>query len=155
MYCYSFQFANVAAVYVLHYFVQRALNISFPWVGIFKNLWNGKRAAWNGFLKIVLHGIDKIFTFRAGADCQNRLQFIVAFLCKQRRRIWESGVRFNSISIILYVSVINPFHDTDLFLYPMKTSERFPNVFRWYRKRPVAWNVLICHDDTISVYNLT
>ena len=37
------------------------------------------------------------------------------------------------------VTVIKPFHATDLFLYPLKTSE---NVFREYQKRSVAWNGL-------------
>ena len=43
----------------------------------------------------------------------------------------------------LYI-VINPFYATGLFLYPLKTSEnqRFSDVFRGYRKRPVAWNGL-------------
>ena len=40
-------------------------------------------------------------------------------------------------------SLINAFHVTDLFLYPLKTSENFWfSVFRGYRKRPVAWNGL-------------
>ena len=40
-------------------------------------------------------------------------------------------------------NLLNPFHATDLFLYPRKTSEnlRFSDVFRGYRKRPVAWNM--------------
>ena len=35
----------------------------------------------------------------------------------------------------------NPLHDKGLFLYPLKTSENlcFSDVFRGYRKRPVAW----------------
>ena len=38
----------------------------------------------------------------------------------------------------------NPFHTTGLFRYPLKTSEnqRFPDIFRGYRKRPVTWNGL-------------
>ena len=38
--------------------------------------------------------------------------------------------------------MINPFHATDLFWYPLKTSEnqRFSDVFRGYQKRSVAWN---------------
>ena len=38
----------------------------------------------------------------------------------------------------------NFFHTTDLFQYPLKASEnqRFSDVFRVYRKRPVAWNTL-------------
>ena len=41
---------------------------------------------------------------------------------------------------------INPFLATDLFWYPLKTSEnqrfRFSDVFRGYQKRSVAWNGL-------------
>ena len=39
---------------------------------------------------------------------------------------------------------INLFHATGLFLYPLKTSEnqRFLDIFRGYRKRPVTWNGL-------------
>ena len=39
---------------------------------------------------------------------------------------------------------INPFHGTGLFLCPLKTSEnqRFSDVFKGYRKRPVVWNRL-------------
>ena len=45
---------------------------------------------------------------------------------------------------VTYV-VPNPFHDTDLFRYPLKTSENlwFSDVFRGYQKRSVAWNGLI------------
>ena len=40
--------------------------------------------------------------------------------------------------------VINPFHVTGLFQYPLKTSENlwFSDVFRGDWKRPVAWNGL-------------
>ena len=40
--------------------------------------------------------------------------------------------------------MFNAFHDTGLFLYPLKTSEnqRFSDVFKRYRKRPIAWNGL-------------
>ena len=45
------------------------------------------------------------------------------------------------------ISFINPFHATGLFRYSLKTSknqnQRFSDVFRGYRKRPVAWNVLM------------
>ena len=39
---------------------------------------------------------------------------------------------------------INPFHATGLFLYPLKKSEkqRFSDVFRGYRTKPVAWKKL-------------
>ena len=38
----------------------------------------------------------------------------------------------------------NPFHANGLFPYPLKKSEnqRFSDVFRGYRKRPMAWNGL-------------
>ena len=41
--------------------------------------------------------------------------------------------------------VLNPFHATDLFWYPLKTSENqtFSNVSRGYQKRSVARNGLI------------
>ena len=39
---------------------------------------------------------------------------------------------------------INPFHATDLFLYPLKTeNQTFYDIFRGYRKKPLAWNALI------------
>ena len=41
--------------------------------------------------------------------------------------------------------VVNPFDATGLFLYPLKTSEnqRFSDLLRGYRKRPVVWNGLM------------
>ena len=41
--------------------------------------------------------------------------------------------------------LLNPFHANGLILYLLKTSEnqRFSDVFRGYRKRPVAWNGLM------------
>ena len=52
------------------------------------------------------------------------------------------------------VFVFTPFHATSLFLYPLKTSEneRFSDVFREYRKRPVAWKGLPCHILKWAVY---
>ena len=43
------------------------------------------------------------------------------------------------------VYLLNPFHATGLFLYPLKTSEKlwFSDIFRVYRKRPMAWNGLM------------
>ena len=40
---------------------------------------------------------------------------------------------------------VNPFHATVLFRYPLKASENlwFSDVFKGYRKRPVAQNRLI------------
>ena len=50
--------------------------------------------------------------------------------------IWEYVI--SSGQHILYI----PFHATDLFWYPLKTSENFWffDVFRGYQKRSVAWN---------------
>ena len=41
-------------------------------------------------------------------------------------------------------NLLNPFDATGFFRYPLKTSENiwFSDVFRGYRKRPVAWNRL-------------
>ena len=53
--------------------------------------------------------------------------------------IFFLDVRLNQIK-----NLINPFYATGLFLYPRKTSENlwFSDVFKGYKKRPVAWNVL-------------
>ena len=47
------------------------------------------------------------------------------------------------VYLIIFM-LINPFHATGLFLFPLKTSEnqRFSNILRGYRKRPVSWNGL-------------
>ena len=53
--------------------------------------------------------------------------------------------------------IINPFHATDLFRYPLKTSENlwFSDVFGGYQKRPVAWNGLIAIlDKLLNLLNL-
>ena len=44
----------------------------------------------------------------------------------------------------IQLQFINPFHATGLFRYPLKISQNqmFSDVFRGYRKRPVAWNEL-------------
>ena len=44
-----------------------------------------------------------------------------------------------------FIKMVNQFHATSLFRYLLKTSEnqRFSNVFRGYRKRPVAWHELM------------
>ena len=48
----------------------------------------------------------------------------------------------------------NPFHATDLFWYPLKTSENlwFSDVFRGYQKRLVAWNGLISSRGSCEGY---
>ena len=63
--------------------------------------------------------------------------------------LWTLGVKWlwkNEIVFELFGQfLLNPFYATDLFQYSLKTSEnqRFSDVFRGYRKRPVAWNGLI------------
>ena len=54
-----------------------------------------------------------------------------------------------STNIILF----SPCYVIGLFLYSLKTSEnqRFSDVFRWYRKRPVAWNRLIKYLEQLKV----
>ena len=45
------------------------------------------------------------------------------------------------VNIIFFTYLVfNPFHATGLFLYPLEKSEKFwfSDVFRGYRKRPVA-----------------
>ena len=56
--------------------------------------------------------------------------------------------------------LINPFHATGLFLFPLKTSgnQRFSDVFRGYKKRSVALNGLRSKIETKqakSKYNET
>ena len=59
--------------------------------------------------------------------------FPLNFPCFKRRMKGNIGLK-----------QINSFHATGLFLYPLNISEnfRFFDVFRGYRKRPVAWNEL-------------
>ena len=55
--------------------------------------------------------------------------------------------------------IVNPFNTTDLLLHPIKTSEDqgISDIFRGYRKRPMAWNELnrhwIVRSSGSSVYN--
>ena len=53
--------------------------------------------------------------------------------------LWEC-----SVILKLHSPFLKPFHTTDLFWYPLKTSENlwFSDVFRGYQKRSVAWNGL-------------
>ena len=70
-------------------------------------------------------------------------------LCKASLKVITLGVLPIFIQAITtkqsQALVINPFQATGLFWYPLKTSEnqRFSDVFRGFRKRPVAWNGLI------------
>ena len=49
--------------------------------------------------------------------------------------------------------LLNPFHAIALFLYSLKTpgNKRFSDVFRGYRKRPVALNRLKCFELLLMV----
>ena len=51
------------------------------------------------------------------------------------------------------LTVINPFHSTGLFLYPLKIlkKQRFCDVFRGYRKRPVAGNGLMLNLERLPI----
>ena len=53
--------------------------------------------------------------------------------------------------------LVNPFHTTGLFLYPLKTSEnqRFFDVFRGCREKPMVLNRLIgfSYERTYSFLN--
>ena len=62
-----------------------------------------------------------------------------------KRNIGKKRVKGTLENMFLKIFFIfNPFHATDFFLYPLKTSENlwFSNVFRGYRERPVTWNGL-------------
>ena len=60
----------------------------------------------------------------------------------QRKHITNSYVViFDFVTLICTVnSIVNPFHATGLFLYPLKTSTNlwFSDTFRGYGKRPVT-----------------
>ena len=51
----------------------------------------------------------------------------------------------SSLTDSLFLTLVIPFYATGLFLYPLKTSKNLwlSDVFRGYRKRPVAWNGLV------------
>ena len=63
--------------------------------------------------------------------------------CKYQINITGVSIKFRTFEG--YQSKQNarakPFHVIGLFLYPLKTENLwFPNVFREYREKPVAWN---------------
>ena len=70
-------------------------------------------------------------------------------------RVSQTEVSKIPILVIPTAKCINPFHTICLFLYPLKTSEnqRFFDVFRGYRKRPVAWNGLT-HSQSRRFYQI-
>ena len=71
---------------------------------------------------------------------------------------WEKKKLHNN-SIKTTLICFNPFHVTGPFLYPLKISEnRRSDIFRGYKKRPVAWNELklsIMHQSTANTYALS
>ena len=52
--------------------------------------------------------------------------------------------------------LLNPFHATDLFWYPLKTSEtqRFSDVFRGYQKSSVTWNGVNCISIVLGILKI-
>ena len=52
------------------------------------------------------------------------------------------------------LKAVNPFRTTGLFRYPPRKTEnqRFPDVFRGYQKRPVAWNGLMFIRNTAHAW---
>ena len=71
-------------------------------------------------------------------------------------RLWPWHCPWFHIDFFRAIKRLNPFHTTDLFWYPQKTSENlwFSNVFKGYQKRPVAWNGLITTiEKTINSIN--
>ena len=79
-----------------------------------------------------------------GLDCLLIMPCTGLFL--YRLHTSENHRFFSNITKVsrFYVMLFNSFHATGLFLYPLKTSEnqRFSDVFRGYRKRPMALNEL-------------
>ena len=65
--------------------------------------------------------------------------YYLVFTRPSAGKIWSSICMQDSVKSILHYQ-INPFYATGFFRYPLKTTEnqRFSDVFRGYRKRPVA-----------------
>ena len=55
---------------------------------------------------------------------------------------WNRSTKFVVKHMVAITLNINPFHATDLFLYPEKISENlwFSDIFWGYRKRSLTWN---------------
>ena len=69
------------------------------------------------------------------------LNMILQRVTKTRHLLQKASSITNYQVILLQsVKVIDVFHATDLFLYFLRTSEnkRFSDIFREFRKRPVA-----------------
>ena len=74
-------------------------------------------------------------------------------LCEKGPLTWALTWRFLELpelqflrkSLSKWIYAVNLFHVTGLILYPLKTSEnqRFSDVIRGYRRRPVTWNRLM------------
>ena len=72
----------------------------------------------------------------------NTLEVFFIGVCKEKtyRALSKLLSKRNLKSWLTNFDAVNSFHATGLFLCPLKTgSLRFSDVFRGYRKRPVAW----------------
>ena len=71
--------------------------------------------------------------------CLGQLKIKLVLLVSYKHLFLKKGAK---IFFVVLDVIISLFHDTDLFLYPLKISEnqRLSKVFRGYRTRPVAWN---------------
>ena len=76
---------------------------------------------------------------------QQDLEEVRLFFIVRKSNLWLALVPVMKLIFGVLYSAFNPFHTTGLFLYPLKTSgnQMFSDVFRGYRKRPVAWTGLI------------
>ena len=65
---------------------------------------------------------------------------------KRSRHAVECSSISSSLMRFSICDLVDPFHAIGVFLYPLKTSEnqRFSDLFRRYRKTPVAWNGSTC-----------
>ena len=70
--------------------------------------------------------------------CSTQLGALVIFSLFYNVNTWYVS------SSIIWIKLVKPFHATGLLLYPPKTPEnqKFSDIFKGYRKRPVAGNKL-------------
>ena len=73
-------------------------------------------------------------------------------LCQQQTKSEIMINKSKRLRVTKYKDIINPSHNTGLFRYLLKTSENIwlSDVFRGYRKRPVARNGLIMALEKIT-----
>ena len=73
--------------------------------------------------------------------CSTQLDALVIFSLFYNVNTWYVS------SIIIWIKLVKPFHATDLLLYPPKTPEnqKFSDILKGYRKRPVPGNKLRSH----------